>query len=530
MWTRLFVLVAASAAGAYAGIRAHEASKSEGSSVAIAVEAPVDAPVGLVAEAIVVAPDATWRKAQATIGGVVLLAPPTFGGIVAAIARVPALASVVDGGSPAYGVSSNRAWVIATRAISAQRARSTLLAGTDALAFDSRAGSLDVFRSSAQKPAFVALAGSYVLVGSDRDAITTLGPYAYRTLPTRPLPQGAVFATMNDAGLSGPIRDFTTARIDALRKFLVDKDDEARGAHGRVADLADPKAFVALIDAVATRYANAVTSMKRVDLALDVDDEGATAKLTLVPKDGDAKTFVESFEGAGTAPLAATSADALATLFWRSGEAERDDAAKAGAEFIARALGARVPADDEAKIGESLTRIARARAGWSTVSVFGGASAGIVARFPASDASAITSAIEADVAIAARPSWAKWEHDALSVAKIDHTPNAATITTRDMTLLAAWTAQSGEADVAIGLDSRQLLAPAAHTLANDAKVSAWLHDLGGDVAWALVARPLLIGASPRSDAALVALTRKGDALVAHARAPSTLLRQFVAGF
>ncbi len=531
MWTRLGALVVASGAGAYAGMRAHEASLASTTEAAVVVEAAVPAPNGLAAEAVLTSPDATWRKTQTVIGGIVLLVPPTFAGVVAAYTNVPGLASVVDGGSPAYGVVGSRGeWVVAMHAITASRARSTLLgdAGDSALTLDSRAGSIDVLKTSSARASFVGLAGAYVLVGSDRDAITTLGPYAYRTLPARALPTTSFAATATEAALAGPIKTALDDRVGTLRKFLVDKDQEQTDAHGRAADLVDPKAIVAVLERIATRYASVISGMKRADVGIDVDDDGMRGHVTLTPPaDGASKTFVDRIEGGGSLPLAASSSDALGTIFWRSGASERDEAAKAGAELITSALGSRIPAEDEAKLGDSFARIAHARAGWALMSVFGGATAGVSIRFPSSDPNAITAAMDADVTLATHASWTKWEQDAFGVKKIERTPDGATVSTRDLTFQAKWASQNGEASAAIGLDPAALLAPPAHALQSDAKVASWLRDLRGDVSWAAVLRPLLLESSPRSDALLVAFLRRGATIVVDARAPGLLVRKMI---
>jgi hypothetical protein len=175
-YAALVILIVAASLGAYAGIRAHSRAKTPAAASA-PVEPPVPAPAGLVAEAVAVSPDVTWRKAQAAAGGVVLLLPPTFGEMLASVARVPALAHVVDGGSPAYGVlGEGGRWVVAARAVSPQAARSTLESDpTTGLRVDSHVGEMDVL---AAVDGWLGLAGSWVVVGSDGEAVRTLGPYA----------------------------------------------------------------------------------------------------------------------------------------------------------------------------------------------------------------------------------------------------------------------------------------------------------------------------------------------------------------
>jgi hypothetical protein len=530
MWTRLSVLVVASGVGAFAGIRAHEAAVAGAASASASVaEAPVEAPTGLVAEGVLPSPDVTWRKTQRAIGGVVMLAPPTFAGLLGAWARIPSLATVIDGATPAYGaIGADGRWVIAAHAITASLARSTLLAdgGSEAMKLESHAGSIDVLHGG-ESTSWIGLAGEWVLVGSDRDAVVTLGPYAYRTLPTRALPPNALSIGATQAALAGPIKSQLDKSTNALERFLVDKDEEERQAHGgRSPDLADPKPIVAALAAFTSRYSDAISGMQRADLVVDVDDDGASGHLTLTPPaSGAAKAFVDHVEGGGTLPLATANADALATIYWRTGRDERDEAAESARDLLMKSLGARVPAADVAKIGDSFVRIAHARAGWALLSASSGSSAGILLRVPTSDPASVTGAIESDIDIARKPTWAKWEDDALSIKKIDRTENAAAITTAQTTLQAKWMTLDNDVELAVGLDASALLAPPARTIRSDAQVSAWLRDLRGDVSWAVIARPLLVESSPRGDPALVALARRGNGVVLEARASGVILRR-----
>jgi hypothetical protein len=530
---RLFVLALAAAAAVWAFVVYYRRCNPPAETpVERVVEPPVPAPPTLVGEGVLPSPDATWRKAQTSVGGVVLLAPQTFGGVLAAWARVPALATLVDGASPAFGaMGEGGRWVVAAHVVTASRARTTLLGDAGSgVTSDSRIGNLDVLKAESS---WLGLAGDYVLVGSDRDALATLGPYAYRTLPTRPLPQSAAWASVDRGALAGVVKSELDARREALKKFLLDKDDEQRAAHGgRPPDLADPKPIVGALDALATEYEDRVVAMQRAELALDVDDDGFHARLTLTPpSEGEAKKWVDHLEGGSTAPLATSSTDALATLFWRSELPERERAAKGVTETLTSALGSRVPAADQAAFGEALARIAKARAGWTIVSVTSGAAPGALVRMAANDPAAITSSIESAIDLTRKPTWSKWESDALGVKKIERTPGRglATFALEQGAFQASWTTRGGEVDLATGIDAASVLASATGqiTLGSDAKVSGWLRGLHGEVVWALVARPLLVASSPRSDAALVALVHAGRDVALDARASGVLVRQLV---
>ena len=511
MKARLAVLVVGSAAGAYLGIRAHE--RALHTDEPVVAEPPVPAPAGLVVEAILATPDATWKKAQTAIGGFVLLAPPTFGGILGAAARMPALQTIVDGASPAYAVAGDHGqWVVAAHVVTPSLARSTL---ADA---------------GAPTGACVRQAGSFVLVGSDCDAVTSLGPYAHRTLPTKPLPESAIWATIDHAALAGFVKQQIDTRFEAVKKFLLDKDDEQRRAHqGRDPDLADPKPLIAALDTLVTEYEEHLTSMARAEIAVDVDDEGASAHVSLFPPpSGDAKAWVDSLEGGPTAPLATSADGTLATLFWRSGPDDRDRAARSFSETLRDSIGERLPPAEVAKLTDDLAHLAKARAGWALVSVTGGASAGILVLFAANDAAALTSSIEGVVDLARKPAWGKWEAG-FGLAKIDRAASSATFTTQDAAVQTAWATKGGEVDLAVGIDANAAMAAATptKTLVQDPKFVAFQRDLRANVMWAIVARPLLLASSPRSDALMLGFARERDHAVLHARTTGVLVRNLV---
>ena len=257
--SRLLVLVVSSACAAVLGTRAgREARTGRVSDAVDAVAAPVAAPAGLLLEATIAAPDATWRKAQLAVGGVLILAPSTFGGIIGALARNTTLGTMVDGVAPAYAVmDERRRWVVVASLVSPDLARSTLVTPEHP---HERVGDVELVRIGTEQ--WVGLAQHWVLVGSDREALTTLGPYAYRTLPTRGVGRSMMLVSVGEAALAGPVRDELMRRVDALKTFLLAKDEEERRVHGgRAPDLADPKPLVDLGERLARRYVGIVASM-----------------------------------------------------------------------------------------------------------------------------------------------------------------------------------------------------------------------------------------------------------------------------
>jgi hypothetical protein len=284
-----------------------------------------------------------------------------------------------------------------------------------------------------------------------------------------------------------------------------------------------------MLDGILGDYTTRIAGMQRAEIAIDVDDDSMSAQAALFPPPtGDVRAWVDSIEGGPTAPLAASSRGALATLFWRAGSDERERAAKSAGDALIRSLGTRLPAIDEAKLGDYLTQIARARAGWAMISLTAGSTPGVLARLATNDAPKITTAIEGMLDLTKKPAWEKWEKDS-GITKIERGPAQAMFTTTQGPFQTGWVVRGGEVDIAAAIDAPGLLASVSSEppLSSDAKVSAWLRELRANVLWAVVGRPLLTATSPRSDPMVVALSRDRDHVVLHARATGVLVRQLV---
>ncbi len=180
-----------------------------------AVDPPVPAPAGLLAEIEVRAPDAAWAKLQQGVSGAVALLPPTVGELACAFAGLdPSAAKLVDGQATSYvvlgdgGADEAPAWVAALPVADASQARSMLLGadGSDAAGPYSAhdAAGMRVL-SSAGHPLSVTAAlargtrpRGWLVLASSEEALIRLGPFAVRTLPTKPdAPEpGAIVADM----------------------------------------------------------------------------------------------------------------------------------------------------------------------------------------------------------------------------------------------------------------------------------------------------------------------------------------------
>ena len=100
--------------------------KEQNASQDAALEPPIPAPAGVLAEAVLATPDATWTRFQRGVGGLLAIMAPTLGGLAASVAGAePALGQEIDGGAPAYGVigGSPPSLVLCMHARNASRAK-----------------------------------------------------------------------------------------------------------------------------------------------------------------------------------------------------------------------------------------------------------------------------------------------------------------------------------------------------------------------------------------------------------------------
>src|SRR5205085_7605503 len=114
-----------------------------------------------------------------------------------------------------------------------------------------------------------------------------LGGYAYRTLPTRPASKNAIELRFPRTALTGVVRARAAERWGAAKKWLLDRDAEAREKHGgRAPDFGDAQAIVACVDAVVDRRLAVLGDLESVTVGIDAEDDGLRATATLAPPAG----------------------------------------------------------------------------------------------------------------------------------------------------------------------------------------------------------------------------------------------------
>jgi hypothetical protein len=528
----------------------------------------VPVPDGLLAEAWVRTPDATWARVQQDVSGVVALLPPSASEAMAAMAGLDAsIGRFVDGKSAWYAVfasagsSADVAWVAALPLTDPALA-AALLDKSDAqgphYGAHMVAGMRVLGGEAGAHPQTVALAGKWLLVAPGEPELARLGPYAYRTMPTKAAPGSApIVASVPAAALAGVVSTEVTARWEALRSWLAARDDEQRAAHGgRAPDFGDPRAILDEADAVVRRRIAlvATASSARIEVATEEGDVRADVLLTPGPDEAGGGGVAALQVGAAK-PLAEVPADAVIAILSRDDAARRADDAREIEAALDRALGGRVRPDDTAAVHAAIDDWARARGDWVTASLaWGGADGarGLWLRTPAASGDGATRSVRELVDLSHHHAFevllSGALHAAPSAVVAADVPSVtrATLATFAVSgadkhppasppLGVAWGLHDGDLLVAAGAGATAMLAAQAapaRRLGDDPRTAHVVESLGADVAFALLARPLRFdpvrgtgdaGLAP----ALLAWGRKGNDAWLRVELGGALLRELV---
>jgi hypothetical protein len=374
--------------------------------VAVAPQTPVPAPEGLIAEATIATPDATWQRLQRGVGGAAGILPSTLGGIVCAASGIDAgLGSEIDGASAAYvvvavnGTSPQASWVIAMKLVDARRTRALVEGETSR--FDARvSGDFEVLTGKGDRPeahpsravAAISNAAGWFVVARSEDDLARLAPYATRTMAVRPppaTPREAIAIDVPGFALAGPLRTEVAREWDDTKKQMLANDRDLRAQHGgRAPDFGDPGAIVAMVDGSMQARLAVLADVKSVHVGIDPGDDDLRAVVTATPGSvaGAASRAIAGIHPGDVAPLRAVTRDAgFALLVRDSADTRAKDAADLEAA-IDGALGARLAPGDSKRIHGAIDDWTAARGdAWTLALAWGATDRGLVVDAQAGD-------------------------------------------------------------------------------------------------------------------------------------------------
>lgn len=517
------------------------------------VLAPVAAPAGMLAEAVLPTPDTTWKAIQGAIGGPLALTAPTLSGLVAATTGALGLSGVVESDSPAYlvvGGGEGLHWAIAFRAT---EATALAWAGADAGTFVRSAhdeADMKIFepaRPTADGGYVGVPTGNFVVVASSRADLVALGPYAFRTLPTRALPKEPALVHVTHDG-AARLAAFAAARWTDEKDELLAKDEEQRKAHGgRAPDHGDPRALVASVDRWVGGWLDGGRDASSGDLSIDVLDGVLTVEVELAPTAGGPSSAAFGSIHPGEMRAIESAPDgALIAVEVRSDAAERTETASAvtkGAEDVLR-----LSAVERDALGTDLAAWADARGDELLFGFSASPGRTLFLRAAVKDEGKAAKAFDGLVKRVDGAGFRDPIRAALDVESL----HSANISASGVGAGTLWTAErradargKGPLPDRIGIFSSAQRGELVATVAEDAPSAAAtmlgggkrlgddprIHDALGRLrsraALVAIARPLATSASPRRDAVVFGAGRDGDRAMLRVEATGPLVRELL---
>ena len=329
---------------------------------------PIPAPEGHLADLFVPAPDATWTKARALVGGPAAFFPQSFGALAATLLKLPvAVAAEIDGAVPVIGASLKKAPAPAQAAIGIHvkaggRFVDQLTKGPDArfLGKLDEASRITVLTTKSDTPGAVpqvamGVLGNYLLVALNAADLAAVGPYVVRTLAPRPVPKEDVAVEIPEAALSGPVlaegrRSWETTRAGLDRI-------------GAPVLLTVAGTVEMLLDVLA--------DSKQARITLDLSETAVHARMTMTPKPGGgaATKAIDEMAVGDLAPILDLPASALLGMLWREPAAVRAASIPRQAEALAARLGPDARPEDKEAILAALRAEDEARGDWVALGV-----------------------------------------------------------------------------------------------------------------------------------------------------------------
>ncbi|WP_437781855.1 hypothetical protein [Sorangium sp. So ce1097] len=336
------------------------ACKSQGAPADAGVEglSPVPAPAGLIAEAFLPTPDATWAKARALLGGPAALLPGSVGALAASLLGLPiAVASEIDGGVPVLGAAveapdrPHPRVVIGIHVKDGARLIDQLTRGDGARfrATPDAATSIALLEPlQGTSPAALGVLGNYLLVAESAGDLTAVGPYVARTMPQAQAPKEDLAIEIPRPAIEGPV-------LRAARSAW----DRARGPDGA------PSATAIPLAPAVERALAILGDLERARLTL-VLDESAHLRASGTPRAGGGPASKASVDLAvgDVKPLLDLPADALVGVLVRDRAASRAEDVPRLVDALAGLVEGGLPPAERERLGAAIRAASDARGDW----------------------------------------------------------------------------------------------------------------------------------------------------------------------
>lgn len=336
------------------------ACKSQGApaDAGVAGLSPVPAPAGLIAEAFLPTPDATWARARALLGGPAALLPGSVGALAASLLGLPiAVASEIDGGVPVLGAAVEAPdhprprVAIGIHVKDGARLVDQLTRGEGARfrATPDAATSIALLEPlQGTSPAALGVLGNYLLVAESAGDLTAVGPYVARTMPQAQAPKEDLAIEIPRPAIEGPV-------LRAARSAW----DRARGPDGA------PSATAIPLAPAVERALAILGDLERARLTL-VLDESAHLRASGTPRAGGGPASKASVDLAvgDVKPLLDLPADALVGVLVRDRAASRAEDVPRLVDALAGLVEGGLPPAERERLGAAIRAASDARGDW----------------------------------------------------------------------------------------------------------------------------------------------------------------------
>ncbi|MCS6898867.1 MAG: hypothetical protein RMJ98_03245 [Myxococcales bacterium] len=346
----------------------------KGSTIKTEALGPVPAPPGLAAELVLAHPNTTWTRVREVIGGPLKLMPASYPMLVVSLLGLPpTIAEQIDSDVPTLGAAtsdgSSETPVLAIHVKDGKQVELALTTGPDAR-YTAKPDIPSGVTLLEPKPGQTALAaslgitGNYLLVAYAPDGLLKIGPYAARTLSTRPAPREDLLLISDHDALAGPLRTRLSIAWGELRRSLEKADQEQREKHGGSAPtFGDPRAALQKADATVQGILALMTDLAEGRIQFTLDDTGAHLKTTLRPHSPNglaAQEFAAMRTADATALLDLPASTSVGLLLVDSPEI-RERGARDQAEAIEKVLADKLKDVDRKRIQDVLASWSKGR-------------------------------------------------------------------------------------------------------------------------------------------------------------------------
>lgn len=347
---------------------------SKGSTIKAENLGPVPAPAGLAAELIVAHPNAVWARVRDTIGGPLKFMPASYPMLVASLLGLPPIvAEQIDADVPTLGAmtsdGNSEIPVLAIHVKDGKQVELALTSGPDAhyVAKQDAPSGVTLLEPKPGQTALNAslgVTGNYLLVAYAPDGLLKVGPYAARTLSTKPVPKEDLLVTSDHDALAGPLRTRLSIWWGELRRSLEKSDQELRDKHGGSAPtFGDPRAALQKADATFQGVLALMTDLSEGRVQFTFDDSGAHLKAILKPQspNGTAAQEFAAMRTGNAAALLDLPAGASVGLMMADSAELRERSAKDQGEAIEKVLAGKLTDADRKRIQEVLASWSKGR-------------------------------------------------------------------------------------------------------------------------------------------------------------------------